>query len=140
MERRGAIEGAVKGFGFLLKTGRGAETLPHTEIVGAGGSAVAACASETGGSSWRLRRAPTSVPRRSAAAGKKERATAAVSSADGPAQKEEGEKACARAGSAGTAAGRLGRLGRKEGWGKKMSFLFSNLIFQIHFPKFLKLF
>jgi hypothetical protein len=31
MERRGAIEGAVKGFGFLLKTGRGVETLPHTD-------------------------------------------------------------------------------------------------------------
>jgi hypothetical protein len=75
----------------------GAETLPRTEIVGA--ETVAASASETGGSGWRLRRAPTSGPRRSAVAGEWERATAAVTSADGPAQqgrkegKGEGEQA-----------------------------------------------
>jgi hypothetical protein len=63
------------------------------EIVGAGGSEVEASASEIGGSGWRLRRATTSGPGRSAAAGRKERVAATVSSTDGPAQqgRKEGE-------------------------------------------------
>jgi hypothetical protein len=64
----------------------------------------------------------------------------AVSSADGLAQEEEGKKARARAGSRGDGSRPTGPIGPEGGREKKNEFSFSNLIFQIHFPKFLKLF
>jgi hypothetical protein len=81
-------------------------------------------------------RAPTCGSSASATAERKGGAATVETTWTGPAHqgRERGEGKCGRA-------GRLGRpTGPKGGRGKENEFSFSNLIFQIHFPKFLKLF
>jgi hypothetical protein len=133
-----AIEGAVK-VRLPFEDRRGAETLPRTEIMGAGGSAVAVCASETGGNDRRLRRVPTSGPGRSAAA-ERRRERQWLLARYGPAQQGR-RKENARTGRLGGDGSRsAGLIGPEGGRERKRSFSFFLFDFPIHFPKFLKFF